>query len=344
MPILKDPQGLQSRAHNLLGFDTVVQSLGGDYRELFARVGLEPSLLQRPDDLMPFVRFNQLLNLAAESLNCRHIGLLLAKEHAQKAPMDMQAQLMRRSPNLAAANEISHRYRTLSSEVTFWRMEIEGKLASVYRYNETAFQFDHRQHRLFNITRAFMLGRMLLQEQWRPHSVHFSFARPDQANYEKLLGAPVYFDAEADFYCFPADDLYKPLPSYDDDLLVILQNHADELKHKFQFGESMISVVRKLILQSLASRRAKLEFIAELLQMHPRALQRQLLAEGMSFKALLTQTRLDVGKNFLSRSDISLSQIADVLGYSELSAFSRAFKNHSGLAPELWRRQQSVSP
>lgn len=332
--------GLQSRAHNLLGFDNVVHSLGGGYRELFQQVGLDPNLLQRPEDLFPFVRFNQLLNLAAETLDCAHIGILLGLEHTLKAPMDTHAQLMRRSPNLAAANEMSHRYRTLSSEVTFWRMEVSGKLASVYRYNETPFQFDYRQHRFFNVTRAFSLGAKLLQEQWRPHSIHFAFAKPGPADYQKLLGAPVFFDADTDFYCFPAEDLYKPLPSYDDDLLVILQNHAEELKHKFQFGESMISVVRKLISQSLASNQAKLGFIAALLQMHPRALQRQLLAEGISFKDLVNKTRMDIAQDFLARSDISLTHIADVLGYSELSAFSRGFRNNTGLSPEQWRRLQ----
>lgn len=333
-------QGLQSRAHNLLGFDTVVHSLGGDYQELFRQVGLDPKLLQQPEDLFPFISFNKLLNLAASSLNCPHLGVLLALEHVHKAPFDMVTQLMKRSPNLAAANEISHQYRTLSSEVTFWRLETQGLLATVYRYNETPFQFDHRQHRFFNMVRALMIGKVLLQDQWQPHSLCLSFAKPDKIDYQQLLGLPVYFEQEADCYRFPVDNLYKPLPSYDDDLLRILQTHADELKHKFQFGESMVSVVRKLMLQSLASNRAKLDSIAQLLHMHPRALQRQLLSEGVSFKQLLNKTRLDIAQDFLAHSQIPLTQIADILGYSELSAFSRAFKTSTGQSPEQWRRRE----
>lgn len=329
---------LQVRGSNLFGFDQVVQDLGGDYRTLFAEVGLSTELLAKPDDLFAFTDFNRLLNLAAQELQCPSIGILCAQAH-RNAPFDTFLQLMKRSPNLAAANEISNQYRNLESEVTFWKMAKEGKYAVVYRFNETPFQFDIRQHRMFTVTRAFALGQMLLQEQWRPRSVSFGFAKPGPANYQQLLGVPVYFDQEIDSYCFPAEDLYKPLPSSDEDLLIILQAHADELKNKFQFGESMVSVVRKLIQQSLAGGNAKLDFIAELLQLRPRTLQRQLLAEGISFKQLLNQTRHDIADGFLSQSSIPLTTIAELLGYSELSAFSRAFKRYTGKAPEQWRKQ-----
>jgi AraC-like DNA-binding protein len=270
------------------------------------------------------------------------LGVLLGLEHNLKAPVDMVMQLMKRSPNLAAANVISHQYRSLSSEVTFWRLETQDKLATVYRYNDTPFQFDHRQHRLFNMTRSLMAGRTLLQDQWQPHSLNLAFAKPGTADYQQLLGLPVYFNQETDCYRFPVDDLYKPLPSHDHDLLRILQSHADELKHKFQIGQSIISVVRKLMLQSVASQRAKLDIIAALLQMHPRALQRQLLSEGMSFKPLLSKTRMDSAQDLLGHTQIPLTQIADILGYSELSAFSRAFKVSTGQSPEQWRKHRKL--
>lgn len=335
--------GLQVRASNLFGFDQVVQGLGGDYRGLFEQAELDPGLLTRPNDLLPYTHFNTLLNLGASELACPYFGILCGKIH-QNAPFDTFLQLMKRSPNLASATDISNRYRNIESEVTFWQVEIEGGLAMVYRYNEVPFQFDIRQHRMFTVTRAFLLGELLLQNKWRPKRVGFGFAKPGPGDYQKLFGVPVFFDQESDSYCFPAEDLYEPLPSSDEDLLAILQNHADELKQKFQFGESMVSVVRKLIMQSLSSGNGKLESIAKLLQMHPRSLQRRLLAEGISFKELLAQTRFTVASDLLLKSDLALTHIADILGYSELSAFSRSFKRQTGLAPELWRAQALTQP
>lgn len=328
--------GLQTRARNLFGIDATIHNLGGDWRALFAQAGIEPAVLQSRDAVLPFAAFNRLLNLGAEQLQCPQFGVLCALAH-QHAPFDVFFQMMKRSPTLKAAHELSDRYRSLESEITFWRVDVQGRLAVVYRYNETPIHFDFCQHRLFTVTRAFRLGRMLLQDDWRPSSVSFGFEKPGPANFEQLLGAPVYFGAEQDSYCFPAADLYKPLPNSDEELLLFLREQAEALQQRFQFGENIVSVVRQLIQQSLPSGNASLPLVAELLAMHPRALQRKLVSEGTTFKRLLLDTRLGMAQMLLAQSPMPLTQIADLLGYSELSAFSRAFKAALGLAPELWR-------
>jgi AraC-like DNA-binding protein len=178
---------------------------------------------------------------------------------------------------------------------------------------------------------------MLLADAWRPVSISFGFEKPGAANFEQLLGVPVYFGAEQDSYCFPAADLHKPLPNSDEELLHFLREQAEGLQQRFQFGENIVSVVRQLIQQSLPSGNASLQLIAEFLAMHPRALQRKLLGEGTTFKRLLLETRLGTAQMLLAQSPMPLTQIADLLGYSELSAFSRAFKAEHGVSPDQWR-------
>lgn len=327
---------LQVRASNLFGFDQAVRSLGGDHRPLFEEIGLDPTLLERPNDLFAFVDFNRLLNLGAERYNCPYFGVLCAKMH-ENAPFDTFLQIIKRSPNLAAAQELSDRYRGLESEVTTFKVVVEEGLAIVHRLYNAPFQFDTRQHRFFTLTRAFVLGKLLLKDAWRPQSVSFSFNQPGPGPYESLFGAAVFFNREADSYCFPEEDLYCPLPSSDEELLDILQNHAERLQKNFELGGKLKPLVRKLIQQSLGTGRTDLETIAKLLNMHPRALQRKLIKEGISFKALLLTTRLDIAQELLLNSDISLTEISDIIGYSELSAFSRAFKRYFSYSPDEWR-------
>lgn len=329
---------LQVRASNLFGFDQAVRSLGGDHRPLFEEVGLDPTLLERPNDLFAFVDFNRLLNLGAERYNCPYFGVLCAKMH-ENAPFDTFLQIIKRSPNLAAAQELSDRYRGLESEVTTFKVVVEEGLAIVHRLYNAPFQFDTRQHRFFTLTRAFVLGQLLLKDAWRPQSVSFSFSQPGPGPFERLFGTPVYFNREADSYCFPEQDLYKPLQSSDEELLDILQSHAEQLKKTFELGAKLQPVVRKLIQQGLSSGNADLDRISLLLKMHPRALQRGLLKEGISFKSLVLKTRMDIAQELLLNSDISLTEISELIGYSELSAFSRAFKKYKNCSPEQWRSE-----
>jgi AraC-like DNA-binding protein len=81
-----------------------------------------------------------------------------------------------------------------------------------------------------------------------------------------------------------------------------------------------------------------IEHVAELLHMSDRTLKRQLAAEGTTFSTLVDEVRYRHATSLLSRTDYSLEQIADELGYSDVANFSRAFKRWSGRSPSNWRK------
>lgn len=81
-----------------------------------------------------------------------------------------------------------------------------------------------------------------------------------------------------------------------------------------------------------------IESVANQLHMSDRTLKRQLAAEGTSFSSLVDEVRYRHATSLLSRTDYSLEQIADELGYSDVANFSRAFKRWSGRSPSSWRK------
>lgn len=81
-----------------------------------------------------------------------------------------------------------------------------------------------------------------------------------------------------------------------------------------------------------------IESVAERLHMSDRTLKRQLAAEGTSFSTLVDEVRYRHATSLLSRTDYTLEQIADELGYSDVANFSRAFKRWSGRSPSNWRK------
>ena len=107
--------------------------------------------------------------------------------------------------------------------------------------------------------------------------------------------------------------------------------------------DSLEMQVRTLITQTLGVHQHSLEHIAQLLQLHPRTLQRRLLAEQLSFKQLVQEVKMQLASWHLHASAIDLTRLADALGYNDLAAFSRAFKNHHGMAPSRWREQHQAN-
>lgn len=81
-----------------------------------------------------------------------------------------------------------------------------------------------------------------------------------------------------------------------------------------------------------------IENVADRLHMSDRTLKRQLAAEGTSFSTLVDEVRYRHATSLLSRTDYTLEQIADELGYSDVANFSRAFKRWSGRSPSSWRK------
>jgi AraC-like DNA-binding protein len=89
---------------------------------------------------------------------------------------------------------------------------------------------------------------------------------------------------------------------------------------------------------------ATLEYIATFMKVSTRKLQRQLEFEGVSFQDLLSQTRQTMACHYLQDSTIKISQLADLLGYGDQSAFTRAFQRWYGQSPREWRKQLVDKP
>jgi AraC-like DNA-binding protein len=81
--------------------------------------------------------------------------------------------------------------------------------------------------------------------------------------------------------------------------------------------------------------------VARLFSMHRRTLNRHLSTEGLAFRRIADQVRFEIACELMTKTDMALGQVAAVLRYSELSAFTRAFRRWSGQTPSAWRRMQT---
>lgn len=104
---------------------------------------------------------------------------------------------------------------------------------------------------------------------------------------------------------------------------------------------SLTEDLRRVLRTELLRENCSAAGIARLFSMHRRTLHRHLRHEGLAFRQVADEIRYEIACELLARTDMALSQIAAALKYSELSAFTRAFRRWSGQTPSAWRASHS---
>ena len=168
---------------------------------------------------------------------------------------------------------------------------------------------------------------------FRCTEINFPYPEPDDlAPYDELPTDRVGFDASAVEMHIPAALMRQPLQGRSDELRTALGGYVAA-----QAGEvSAARLVEDRIRSLLPVGDCTLPRIAETLATTPRTLQAKLESEQTSFRQILEDVRKEIATYHLRRGDMQLTQLAMVLGYSELSAFSRSFRSWYGVSPRRW--------
>lgn len=323
------------RVGGLTGFDELVARMGGDPKRLIVACGLAPRTLCDPDNIIPFGAGARLLHLAQTELSCPHFGLLLGQRQnlALLGPVGF---LMQHSPDVRSALANLMRFMHLHVEGAIARLAVKGGLAELSYHILIPGIVGAEQVYAICMANEFRFMQLLCGQDWLPSAVHFSFrAPPDEAPFRKFFAAPVRFDQPASAVIFPAHYLDRKIPSADPGLGEILRKYVAQIesRHSGDFLGQLRSVVRTL----LPTGTCTADRVAELFSMHRRTLHRQLAASDTTFEEIMDSMRRQIALQMLEHSDMRLGQLADMLGYGEVSSFNRAFRRWTGRSPSEWR-------
>jgi AraC-like DNA-binding protein len=188
-----------------------------------------------------------------------------------------------------------------------------------------------------------VVGSWLAGRSLPAANVMFSHAAPqDCSEHRRIFGDAVIFDAPANRACFDAALLGWPVRNADVSLYPVLQRHAEQLlqeKLRAQADGGIAALVRAAIVRNLAQDRVRLPLIAQEVGMTQRTLQRKLAEASLTFQQVLDRTRHELAQDYLKQGQLSLAEIAFMLGYQEQSSFSHAFKEWTGVNPGAYRGQ-----
>ncbi|WP_271009880.1 AraC family transcriptional regulator [Paucibacter sp. B51] len=190
------------------------------------------------------------------------------------------------------------------------------------------------------------LTRDLSGKPLRALGVDFVNPRPaDVKPYEAYFGGPVRFAQPLTRLTLAHADLALPLRASDSALLALLDEQAERLLQELGTHQALsepLALWRHTLIGLIRSGRTALADLAQALHLSPRSLQRRLSEQGSSFQTLLDQTRQQLAEAYLRDPELELSEVAGLLGYSEHSALSRAFRQWTGQTPQEWRRTQDA--
>ena len=180
--------------------------------------------------------------------------------------------------------------------------------------------------------------RLMIGPVWAPTSVSFLHTtQGDPAYYRGFFRCPVAFGAEEAKLTIDAASWEAPIASGDEGLFRVLTNHAELLSADRPIPDDLVARARAEILRVLGNGEPEIEEIADTLAVSARTLQRRLSDRDLTYSRLVDEVREDQGRKLVSGGAMSLSEVAFFLGYSDQSAFTRAFKRWTGQTPREFR-------
>jgi len=328
------------RAGAITGVLGALRAFGFDAEGLFGEVGLDAGAIDADAELtVPLRNFVAMLELAAQRISAPRFGLRVGLAHTP-AELGVLGYVLVHSPDLGAAVSNLQRYVGAHQQGADLTIEREDGLVRIgYRISDPSIQ-PRVQDAELTVAVGVALFRDLCTGGFRAHEVWFEHGAPeDDAEHRELLGCPVRFAMPTN--CLVVDEalLERPTPAPDAALLGILERHAEQLVQERQQASSLSEQVRVAIAERLKDGVPTLEGIARPLGMSEATLRRRLDDEDTSFRAELDAARHGLAIRYLGDANLTITEVAFLLGYSDGTAFHRAFKRWSGETPRAYRRR-----
>ncbi|RZF55893.1 AraC family transcriptional regulator [Acinetobacter halotolerans] len=244
------------------------------------------------------------------------------------------------SQTMKEALHFAMRYFQLSS--IFCNLEV------VHDGTHTLLIFDHSQLpddlEYFLVERDLItvisIQRDVLPIQFPVMSINVALPAPKYVDkFLELTGYSIHFNQPQSCIIFESHLLDLPLPQADPFIRARYEAECQQLWTRRSSLGSYSQKVRNILLLQ-PSQMPKIDEMADYLQINLRTLQRHLAVEGITYERLIDDIRKDLAEDLLKTTSLTVEEVANQLGYSEVSAFSRAFKRWKSISPKNFRLQK----
>ena len=335
MPVSKNPMISMSAAAGLI---EAIKAAGANPHDLLGTIAVDSAIFANPDGFIRVSTFARILEEAARVSSDACFGLHFG-EHYNPKNIGSLVYVVLNSPTIAAGIENTARYIKIHNEAARASLLVEKDRAYLRFLPNELLIHTSRQHSEYAMAVALNTLRLMVGSEWAPQEVHFTHQlEAATSEHFRVFGAPVMFGCPANAFVIESDFLKREVPAADPRLYRILKRYLGRVLNEMPREDDLVAAVRRVIGEAIRDGEPKLLQAAKKIRMSPRRLQRRLKEYGMDFKKLVDDTRRRLALQHIKEEKDSLTQIAFMLGYSDASAFNRAFKRWTGTAPLEYRR------
>jgi AraC-like DNA-binding protein len=309
---------------------------GIDALDVLEEVGIDAAKTANPDWRIRHTDFNQLMNRCVELTGDESFGLQAA-EQLQPQVLHALGLAWLASDTVYDGLRRLARFGKLVSTALDLQIREEGELVHIDLGRNVELENIAYANRDFGVGVVVRMSQLTLGEFLAP--VRVAIERPvpeDPSRWEYMLATHVAFDTTATTVSWSRVDIMEPLVTGDPALARVNDEQTQAYLDSFLAQTTSREVVDKII-EQLPDGPPSQQQIASSLHISNRTLQRKLKDEGTSFMDLLQDTRLQLARKYLRQPNRSVVETSYLLGFSEPSTFSRAFKRWTGVAPAEFR-------
>jgi AraC-like DNA-binding protein len=330
------PKILASAANGVLN---LIGEYGGDIGTIFERANIAPSIIDNPLNELGLKEYCDLFDTAAEQICEDSFGLLFGSTFTPHR-LGPVGYIAINSPTL---------YSALRNFISFFPAHQDCTCLNLAQ-ERGVFRLDYAilDNRITNPSQDAELSiaifsnifKHVLGSNWAPLEIHFSHENfhGSYTRHEHFFNCPVRFNQPSNSILFRKKDLNTIIPNCDPYLFSIIESTLKQRQELKLEPENLVNAIKHHIKVNIGDSTPTLSDIATKLDLRTTNIKKKLSIQGVTFNDLVKASRQELAIKYLAESDMQLTEIAFALGYSELSAFSRAFRAWSGMSPQHYRR------
>ncbi|HHP7243549.1 MAG TPA: AraC family transcriptional regulator [Elainellaceae cyanobacterium] len=309
-----------------------------DKGSLLRSVGIEPDSPIDPSHMVPDAEYYAFLERIAA-----------AENNATTLPLRVGAAMRcddygafglawKSATNLRGSYERAERYARVLTSVSTYEVERADQGAFMHLHRGGDRRLGMRLSNEATIASIVSISQQVSTLEFKPLAVYFKHPAPKPIEeHEAYFGCPIHFDADRDALLVSHASLQTPNQLGDKSISQFFDTHLEAELSKLADPNSLEHRVRIHVSRSLSEGVPTISDVAGHFSMSGRTLQRRLSELGYSYQTLVDEARRQLAERLLQQTDYSLAEVAFMTGFSEQSAFTRAFKRWAGQTPRSFR-------
>ncbi|WP_247233446.1 AraC family transcriptional regulator [Telluribacter sp. SYSU D00476] len=303
---------------------------GANFQQLCQRVGIDPTELNDAEKLTHWEisagAWDHALDMTGDPLLALHMG-----EDPNFAGLGMLGYLMQSCSTLEEALTVLVKYNNTVSTIFTFSTESHG--TEYYFYYEPVPTYRNKypescrqavELMMASITTGF---RVFADKKVSPLRAELAYPRRSPQEYERVLQTRVVFGADRNSLVYRQEDIAAPTITYDKSLYSFFNLLLTEKQNALAVQKSLADEIKEVLLSQFGGQVPPIEVVAAHLNMSLRTFQRRLSEEKVTYRQVSSELRKELALSLMSNRQSRKAEVAQLLGYADLSSFQRAYRN-----------------